>query len=71
MVRPVRDTSAGQGRMHQSGRQAVWRLHAGHQLVGQIHLTLHLPEYWHCEQEWLNLWHAACGPAAHRGLTNP
>jgi Transposase DDE domain group 1 len=29
---------------------------------GRGHLTLHLPEYWHREQEWLNLWHAACGP---------
>jgi hypothetical protein len=29
---------------------------------GRGHLTLHLPEYWHREQQWLNLWHAACGP---------
>jgi hypothetical protein len=29
---------------------------------GRGHLVLHLPEYWHREQEWLNLWHAACGP---------
>jgi DDE family transposase len=28
---------------------------------GRGHLTLHLPEHWHREQEWLNLWHA-CGP---------
>jgi hypothetical protein len=28
------------------------------------HLTLHLPEGWHREQEWLNLWDAACGPPA-------
>jgi DDE family transposase len=28
---------------------------------GRRHLTLHLPEHWHREQEWLNLWHA-CGP---------
>jgi hypothetical protein len=28
---------------------------------GRGHLTLHLPERWHREQEWLNLWHA-CGP---------
>jgi hypothetical protein len=27
-------------------------------------LTLHLPEGWHREQEWLNLWDAACGPPA-------
>jgi hypothetical protein len=27
-------------------------------------LTLHLPEGWHREREWLNLWEAACGPPA-------
>ena len=31
---------------------------------GRGHLTLHLPEGWHREQEWLNLWDAACGPPA-------
>jgi hypothetical protein len=31
---------------------------------GRGHLTVHLPEGWHCEQEWLNLWEAACGPPA-------
>jgi hypothetical protein len=31
---------------------------------GRGHLTLHLPEAWHREQEWLNLWDAACGPPA-------
>ena len=29
---------------------------------GRGHLTLHLPEAWHREHEWLNFWHAACGP---------
>jgi hypothetical protein len=29
---------------------------------GRGHLTLHLPEYWHREHEWRNLWDAACGP---------
>jgi hypothetical protein len=29
---------------------------------GRGHLTLHLPEAWHREHEWLSLWHAACGP---------
>jgi hypothetical protein len=29
---------------------------------GRGHLTLHLPEGWHREQEWLNLLAAACGP---------
>ena len=31
---------------------------------GRGHLTLHLPEGWHREQEWLNLWDTACGPPA-------
>ena len=31
---------------------------------GRGHLTLHLPEGWHREQEWLNLLEAACGPPA-------
>jgi hypothetical protein len=31
---------------------------------GRGHLTLHLPEAWHREHEWLNLLHAACGPPA-------
>jgi hypothetical protein len=29
---------------------------------GRGHLTLHLPERWHHDQEWLNLFEAACGP---------
>jgi hypothetical protein len=31
---------------------------------GRGHLTLHLPDGWHREEEWLNLWDAACGPPA-------
>jgi hypothetical protein len=31
---------------------------------GRGHLTLHLPESWHRDQEWLNLFEAACGPPA-------
>ena len=31
---------------------------------GRGHLTLHLPEGWHREHQWLNLWDAACGPPA-------
>ena len=31
---------------------------------GRGHLTLHLPQGWHREREWLNLWEAACGPPA-------
>ncbi len=29
---------------------------------GHGHLTLHLPEGWHRDQEWQNLFEAACGP---------
>jgi hypothetical protein len=29
---------------------------------GRGRLTLHLPEGWHREREWLNLFEAACGP---------
>lgn len=28
------------------------------------HITLHLPQRWHRQQEWLNLLVAACGPSA-------
>jgi hypothetical protein len=31
---------------------------------GRGHITLHLPEGWHREREWRNLWEAACGPPA-------
>ena len=31
---------------------------------GRGHLTLHLPEGWHREHEWMNLLEAACGPPA-------
>jgi hypothetical protein len=31
---------------------------------GRGHLTLHLPEGWHRQQEWMNLLEAACGPPA-------
>jgi hypothetical protein len=31
---------------------------------GRGHITLHLPEAWHREQDWLNLLGAACGPPA-------
>jgi hypothetical protein len=31
---------------------------------GRGHITLHLPERWHREQQWLTLWDAACGPPA-------
>jgi hypothetical protein len=31
---------------------------------GHGRLTLRLPEGWHREREWLNLFEAACGPPA-------
>ena len=31
---------------------------------GRGHLTLHLPQDWHREREWRNLFEAACGPPA-------
>jgi hypothetical protein len=31
---------------------------------GRGHITLHLPESWHREHEWLNLLAEACGPPA-------
>jgi hypothetical protein len=31
---------------------------------GRGHIALHLPEGWHREREWRNLWDAACGPPA-------
>jgi hypothetical protein len=31
---------------------------------GRGHLTLHLPAGWHRDQQWLNLFQAACGPPA-------
>ena len=29
---------------------------------GHGHITLHLPEAWHHEHEWMTLFHSACGP---------
>ena len=31
---------------------------------GRGHLTLHLPEGWHREHQWMTLFQAACGPPA-------
>jgi hypothetical protein len=31
---------------------------------GRGHLTMHLPEGWHREHQWMNLFEAACGPPA-------
>jgi hypothetical protein len=32
---------------------------------GRGHITLHLPEGWHREQEWMNMFQASTGPPAH------
>jgi DDE family transposase len=32
---------------------------------GRGHITMHLPEGWHHDQEWMNLFEAATGPPAH------
>ena len=32
---------------------------------GRGQITLHLPEGWHREQDWMSLFEAACGPPAH------
>ena len=29
---------------------------------GRGHITVHLPEGWHCDCQWMNLFEAACGP---------
>jgi hypothetical protein len=31
---------------------------------GRGHITLHLPEGWHRETEWMNLFETPCGPPA-------
>jgi hypothetical protein len=31
---------------------------------GREHITIHLPEGWHRETEWMNLFQATCGPPA-------
>ena len=31
---------------------------------GRGHITMHLPEGWHRETGWMNLFEAACGPPA-------
>jgi hypothetical protein len=35
-----------------------------HRRHGRRHITLHLPEPWHREREWLALFAAACDPSA-------
>ena len=57
------------GRRHAGARAATIRrdliaVAARTARRGRGRVTLHLPEGWHREQEWLNLFEAACGPPA-------
>jgi hypothetical protein len=57
------------GRRHARARAATVRrdlvaVAARAARCGRGQLTLHLPEGWHREREWLNLFEAACGPPA-------
>ncbi len=38
---------------------------------GRSQLTLHLPQHWHHEGEWLTLFEAACGPPARAAWPAP
>jgi Transposase DDE domain group 1 len=65
----VRAAGALAGRRHAKARAATVRRDlvtvAGRAARhGRDRLTLHLPQGWHREREWLNLWEAACGPPA-------
>ena len=63
----LRAAGALAGGFHGRARGATLRRHliavaarvARH---GRGEITLHLPEGWHREQEWMNLFEAACGP---------
>jgi hypothetical protein len=53
--------------LHAKARAATVRRHliavpARTARHGRGHLTLHLPEGWHRQSEWLALWDATCGP---------
>jgi Transposase DDE domain group 1 len=57
------------GRRHAKARAATIRrdlvaVAARTARHGRHRLTLHLPEGWHRQHAWLNLWEAACGPPA-------
>jgi len=63
----TRAAGALAGTFHARARGATTRSHliavaARISRHGRGHITLHLPEGWHREQEWLNLFEAACGP---------
>ena len=65
----VRAAGALAGRRHARARAATIRrdliaVAARTARHGRGRLTLHLPEGWHREHEWLNLCEAACGPPA-------
>jgi hypothetical protein len=65
----VRAAGALAGRRHARARAATIRgdliaVAARTARHGRGRLTIHLPEGWHREHEWLNLWEAACGPPA-------
>jgi hypothetical protein len=65
----VRAAGALAGPLHARARAATIRrdlitVAARTARHGRGHLALHLPGNWHREQEWLNLWDAACGPPA-------
>jgi hypothetical protein len=65
----VRAAGTLAGRRHAKARAATIRRDlvavAGRSARhGRDGLTLHLPDGWHREREWLNLWEAACGPPA-------
>jgi hypothetical protein len=65
----VRAAGTLAGRRHARARAATIRrdliaVAARAARRGRSRLTLHLPEGWHREHAWLNLWEAACGPPA-------
>jgi hypothetical protein len=65
----VRAAGTLAGRRHTRARAATIRrdliaVAARTARHGRGCLTLHLPEGWHRQHEWLNLWEAACGPPA-------
>jgi len=65
----VRAAGALAGRRHARARAATIRrdlvaVAARTARHGRDRLTLHLPEGWHREREWRNLFEAACGPPA-------
>jgi hypothetical protein len=65
----LRAAGALAGRRHARARTAAIRrdlvtVPARTARHGRGHLTLHLPEGWHRETEWLNLFEVACGPPA-------